>query len=86
MGIGPTLLAWKARVLPLNYTRRYIFNIPKYVNLKSSRQYKLYVGLSILSTLNLKKVKKIAKKEINLYIFPFSLIFYAKKQKNILKY
>ena len=27
MGIGPTLLAWKARVLPLNYTRNSQTNI-----------------------------------------------------------
>ena len=46
MGIEPTWSAWKAEVLPLNYIR------------KSSRQYKLYQTLALLSILLKKKIRK----------------------------
>ena len=31
MGIEPTTSAWKAEVLPVNYTRRYFFNMTIYI-------------------------------------------------------
>ena len=42
MGIEPTLSAWKAEVLPLNYTRLIYFALAR--NVKRAHQIKKYGG------------------------------------------
>ena len=76
MGIGPTRPAWKAGILPLNYTRRFSVGI----TVPTTLVYNSTIFLNCQTKLRcfFKKIKKI----LSFSIFAFILLFSA-KIKNI---
>lgn len=59
MGIEPTLSAWEAEVLPLNYIRNYLLSqLLKFNTLYSNFQYILEKISSFLSLLNITLIKR----------------------------